>query len=146
MAASKQLQIPEVALRDEKSYEIARVWVAEGAEHVSLLVGVWKDPAAWGILLADLARHVVNAFEQEDQLDREDLGANQTNIPRRTQLSHGSSDRTRHQDVANALEALRAIALQKPQPPAIEGTSNTRSPSLRAQDSPPRKRMSSSLR
>ena|SRR5262249_58741534 len=72
MAASKQLQIPEVALRDEKSFEIARVWVAEGAEHVSLLVGVWKDPAAWGILLADLARHVVNAFEQEDHLNREE--------------------------------------------------------------------------
>src|SRR6266581_583222 len=31
-------------------------------------------------------------------------------------------------------------------PPAMEGTRRTRSPSLREQDSPPRKRMSSSLR
>src|SRR5882724_8313075 len=31
-------------------------------------------------------------------------------------------------------------------PPAMEGTRRTRSPSLRQQDSPPRKRMSSSLR
>jgi hypothetical protein len=72
MAASKQLQIPEAALRDDKSYEIARVWVAEKAEHVSLLVGTWEDPAAWGIILADLARHVVNAYEQDKKLDREE--------------------------------------------------------------------------
>jgi hypothetical protein len=32
------------------------------------------------------------------------------------------------------------------EPPAMEGTSRTRSPSLTQQDSPPRKRMSSSLR
>jgi hypothetical protein len=72
MAASKQLQIPEAALRDPKSYEIVRVWVAEKAEHVTLLAGTWEDPSAWGIILADLARHVVNAYEQDKKLDRGD--------------------------------------------------------------------------
>src|SRR5215510_4160564 len=35
---------------------------------------------------------------------------------------------------------------QSSEPPAIEGTSSTRSPSRSEQDSPPRKRISSSLR
>jgi hypothetical protein len=71
MSASRQLAIPDAALRDEKSYEIARVWVAEKAEHVSLLIGTWGDPVAWGIVLADLARHVANGYEQDKGLDRD---------------------------------------------------------------------------
>lgn len=38
-------------------------------QHVSLLTGVWKEPEAWGIMLADLARHVANAYEQDAGLD-----------------------------------------------------------------------------
>jgi Domain of unknown function (DUF5076) len=37
---------------------------------VNLDAGVWKDPAAWGILLADLARHVAHAYEQNAGLDK----------------------------------------------------------------------------
>ena len=70
MSASRQLSIPDAALRDDKSYEIARIWVAEKAEHVSLLIGSWDDPVAWGIVLADLARHVANGYEQDKGLDR----------------------------------------------------------------------------
>jgi hypothetical protein len=44
--------------------------VANDAQHVSLKVGVWEDPAAWGIMLADLARHVANAYQQDAGLDR----------------------------------------------------------------------------
>jgi uncharacterized protein DUF5076 len=72
MGASKQLQIPEAALKDEKSFEIARVWVAQRAEHVSLQVGTWEDPVAWGIVLADLARHVAIGYEQDKGLDRKE--------------------------------------------------------------------------
>jgi Domain of unknown function (DUF5076) len=70
MSASSQLSVPDAALRDDKSYEIARIWVAEKAEHVSLLIGSWDDPVAWGIVLADLARHVANGYEQDEGLDR----------------------------------------------------------------------------
>jgi hypothetical protein len=70
MSASRQLAIPDPALRDDKSYEIARVWVAQKAEHSSLLIGTWDDPVAWGIVLADLARHVANGYEQDKGLDR----------------------------------------------------------------------------
>ena len=70
MSANGQLGIPNAALRDEKSYEVARVWVAEKAQHVSLLIGTWHDPVAWGIVLADLARHVANGYEQDQGLNR----------------------------------------------------------------------------
>jgi hypothetical protein len=43
--------------------------VAEQGQHVSLRSGAWEDPFAWGIVLADLARHIVNA----ESLHRNDL-------------------------------------------------------------------------
>jgi uncharacterized protein DUF5076 len=69
MGASNQLSIPDAALKDDKSFEVARVWVAQKAEHVSLLIGTWNDPVAWGIVLADLARHVAIGYEQDQGLD-----------------------------------------------------------------------------
>jgi hypothetical protein len=47
-----------------------RAWVAEKGLHCSLNIGTWKDPAAWGILLADVARHVANAYQESEALDR----------------------------------------------------------------------------
>lgn len=72
MAEGNQLVVPDEAGRDINSFEILRVWVANKAQHVSLRVGVWKDPFAWGIMLADLAGHIANAFAQEMHLDRQD--------------------------------------------------------------------------
>jgi len=70
MAQNDQLLIPEAAKRDPQSLELLRVWVADNNQHVSLRVGVWNDPAAWGLMLADLARHIVNTYEQDVALDR----------------------------------------------------------------------------
>jgi hypothetical protein len=69
-AADNQLRIPDGAVDDPKAFEVARVWVAHGAEHVTLRFDAWKKPAAWGIVLADLMRHLVNAYEQDMGLDR----------------------------------------------------------------------------
>jgi Domain of unknown function (DUF5076) len=62
---------PPAAIQDAKSFEIARLWVAGGAQHVALRSDVWPDPAAWGIMLADLARHVALAYHQKDNHDVE---------------------------------------------------------------------------
>jgi hypothetical protein len=72
MAASDQLLIPDAAKGDQRSFELLRVWVANKGQHVSLRAGVWKDPAAWGIMLADLAKHVANSYQQGSGLDRSD--------------------------------------------------------------------------
>lgn len=61
MASSKYLDPPPAAARDKAAFELLRVWVAEQGQHVSLRSGTWEDPFAWGIVLADLARHIVNA-------------------------------------------------------------------------------------
>jgi hypothetical protein len=70
MTDSNQLLIPAVAKNDPKSFEILRVWVANHGQHVSLRVGQWKDPVAWGIMLADLARHVADSYAQDAGLDK----------------------------------------------------------------------------
>ncbi|HEY4283471.1 MAG TPA: DUF5076 domain-containing protein [Chthoniobacterales bacterium] len=64
MSEKSQLPIPTAATRDPQSFEIIRVWIAEKGQHVSLRSKVWEDPAAWGLMLADLARHIVNAHNQ----------------------------------------------------------------------------------
>jgi len=62
----QELNIPPIAATDVGSVELARVWAAKGAQHVTIRVGHWTDPAAWGIFLVDLARHVARAYEQSD--------------------------------------------------------------------------------
>ena len=42
-------------------------------QHVSLATGLWSDPAAWGIMLVDLARHVALAYQQTQGLQSEDV-------------------------------------------------------------------------
>ena len=61
MAIGKSLELPPAAARDKAAFELLRVWVAEQGQHVSLRSGAWEDPFAWGIVLADLARHIVTA-------------------------------------------------------------------------------------
>lgn len=66
-----ELLIPPIAKSDPEAIEVARVWVANGGQHVSLNPLAWKDPQAWGIVLADLAGHIANAYEQALGLDRQ---------------------------------------------------------------------------
>jgi hypothetical protein len=63
MPSPKHLEIPPAATRDKASFEVLRVWVAEQGQHVSLRSGAWDDPFAWGIVLADLARHIALAHK-----------------------------------------------------------------------------------
>jgi len=70
MSYEDELLIPNATKQDPNSFELLRVWVANKGQHVTLRTEVWNDPAAWGLMLADLARHVANAYEQIDGLDR----------------------------------------------------------------------------
>jgi hypothetical protein len=66
LANKHELPIPGPAQQDDSARELVRVWAAAGAQHVALATGLWKDPAAWGIVLADLARHVARAYEETE--------------------------------------------------------------------------------
>jgi hypothetical protein len=61
---SNELPIPPAALTDDRARELVRVWASGGSQHVSLATGLWSDPAACGIILVDLARHLAGAYEQ----------------------------------------------------------------------------------
>jgi hypothetical protein len=64
-----QQPIPEAALRDNDAVEMLRVWIAERRMHCSIKVGMYRETTnipeekAWGIILADTARHVAHALE-----------------------------------------------------------------------------------
>lgn len=74
MSQKDALRIPAAAMKDPRSMEILRVWIAGGEQHVALAFGMWEEPAAWGVLLADLARHIADAHaQQDDQVDPEDF-------------------------------------------------------------------------
>ena len=69
---AKSLPIPAPATRDPRAVEMVRTWIAEGKLHVALNVGFWEQPEhgvdereAWGILMADLARHLADAHAAE---------------------------------------------------------------------------------
>lgn len=64
MPETNQLQVPPAARNDRRSFELLRVWIANGEQHITLRAGIWDDPAAWGTMLADLAGHIANTFEQ----------------------------------------------------------------------------------
>src|ERR1051325_10216824 len=68
MSERDELIIPEGAKEDPNSFELIRIWIANKGQHVALR-NVWKDPAAWGLMLCDLARHVANAYQQEEGRD-----------------------------------------------------------------------------
>ena len=67
----RELPIPDDAAIDESGFEIARVWAAGGKQHVTLMTGIWEDPANWGVFLVDLAKHVANAYSDTGNVDRQ---------------------------------------------------------------------------
>lgn len=72
----KPLMLPPAAETDDNAVEMVRGWIAEGGLHCVLNVGHWHkssvvdEPRAWGIMLADIARHIANALQDVTGLDR----------------------------------------------------------------------------
>jgi hypothetical protein len=64
-----ELPVPPAASEDPRAIELLRVWAAGGQQHVSLATNLWQDPAAWGLMLVDLAKHVASAYKQTDGRD-----------------------------------------------------------------------------
>ncbi len=66
---SKMLAIPEAARHDPYAQEMVRAWVADRQLHCVAKVGAWSrdgqhdEALAWGILLADIAKHLAAELE-----------------------------------------------------------------------------------
>ena len=65
MGKPKELPIPPEAAKATNGFEIARIWMGDNSQQVSLMASVWKDPAAWGIALVDLAKRIADAYHKE---------------------------------------------------------------------------------
>lgn len=66
----KTLVLPPAAQRDENAIQMLTAWIAENGLHCTLNIGIWteqgrNEPKAWGVLLADVVRHVASAIEQD---------------------------------------------------------------------------------
>jgi Domain of unknown function (DUF5076) len=57
------LQIPPTAL-EQGGFEVLRAAIVDGALHVSLR-RAFDDPEAWGMLIADVARHIARIYAKE---------------------------------------------------------------------------------
>lgn len=65
----RELPVPPSASKE--AIEIVRVWAGDGMQHVSLATDIWDDPAAWGIMLVDLARHIAKSYESSSGVPSE---------------------------------------------------------------------------
>jgi hypothetical protein len=45
--------------------ELASIWIVDKKQQVVLSGNLWDDPAAWGLMLVDIARHVANAYADQ---------------------------------------------------------------------------------
>ena len=64
-----ELPAPAPVLDDARAFELARVWFAAGAPQLSARIALWPDPAAWGLLLGDVARQLAARYAEEADVD-----------------------------------------------------------------------------
>ncbi len=70
MASSYEaLAVPPTAL-EHGGVEVLRAAIVEGGLHVSL-IRAFDDPQAWGMLIADVARHAARIFANETKLSED---------------------------------------------------------------------------
>ena len=63
---NRELIIPPAAASGAQAFEIMRLWVVrDQGQHISLRHDVWEDPAAWGMMLVDIARHLAKAYAKD---------------------------------------------------------------------------------
>jgi hypothetical protein len=65
----RELSIPPGVEGEPGAVELIRFWIADGADHVNLNIGLFApddEPAFWGSIIADIAKHAVNGMMQED--------------------------------------------------------------------------------
>jgi hypothetical protein len=69
---SKSLRMPDQVAGNSGAQEILRVWAVEDeSQYFAIDPKIWSDPAAWGLLLVDIARHVARAIAQTSDQSEE---------------------------------------------------------------------------
>ena len=65
------LQIPPAAL-EQGGVEVLRAAIVAGGLHVSLR-RAFDDPEAWGMLIAEIARHIARIYAKESAMSEDDV-------------------------------------------------------------------------
>lgn len=60
-----ELPPPAAAISDDRSFELARLWYADGAPVLVARAGVLADAAAWGFVLGEMARDLARLQAEE---------------------------------------------------------------------------------
>ena len=70
MPRPKEQPIPPDALTHEGAVEVLRAFVVDGGLSISF-TRAFDDPAMWGMMLVDIARHAARAFGKEGVMSEE---------------------------------------------------------------------------
>ena len=66
----KALPLPIRADQTSDVFEILSVWYVDDAPYITIKAGAWKDPAAYGIMMADLTRYIAHAYWEAEGRDK----------------------------------------------------------------------------
>ena len=58
----KELPTTDKIKGHSDAVELLRVWHVNGNQEFIVATDIWEDPAAWGLLLADLARQITESY------------------------------------------------------------------------------------
>ena len=62
----RELSVPATVVEAPNAREILRLWTSDAGERVTLRID-GLEPAAWGLMLVDVARHVAHAYARQGQ-------------------------------------------------------------------------------
>jgi hypothetical protein len=71
MAGPTEQPIPPDALTNDKAVEVLRAFVVDGGLSISF-TRAFDDPAMWGMMLVDIARHAARAYDKEGAMPEEE--------------------------------------------------------------------------
>lgn len=69
MSHQHELLIPPKALDNPEAKEFLRAWAVNQGLQISLVHNPLAGPLAWGIILADILRHVADAYHKSEGRD-----------------------------------------------------------------------------
>jgi hypothetical protein len=75
MSEIDELAPPTGIYAASRAMELARIWIVDNKQQIAISGNLWDDPAAWGLMLVDFARHVSQAYasqghDQEQVINR----------------------------------------------------------------------------
>ena len=70
-AQANQIPLERGDLLTDESFEVARVWITNGAGSSVWIEPILEDPHVFGILMADTVRHAAKAYAARDGIEED---------------------------------------------------------------------------